>query len=96
MYDYEHPWHGPAPHPWDDPLGPWEPLDPRPDAELAMLGGSGPRPEDFPFNWQGKRDYYAAVRAESQRRQQLHLQRVREAEEAEEAVRRNASLLLLS
>lgn len=93
MYGYEHPWHGPAPHPWDDPLGPWDPINSRPDAEIAALGGSGPRPEDFPFNWQGKRDYYAAVRAENQSRQQvLHLQRVKE---AEEAVRRKASLLLL-
>ncbi len=95
MYSYEHPWHGLAPHPWDDPLGPWDPLNPRPDAELAALGGTGPRPEDFPFNWKGKGDYYAAVRAEVQRRQQaLHMQRMREAEE--EATHRATVLLLLS
>jgi hypothetical protein len=93
----EHPWHGLSPHPWDDPLGPYDPLNPRPDRELAELGETGPKPEEFPFNWMGKRDYYAAVVSEAQRRAQIrhmqHMQRLRE--EEEEAIRR-AALLLLS
>lgn len=84
-------------HPWDDPLAGWDPLNPRPDTELAELGETGPQPEEFPFNWMGKRDYYAAVRAEAQQRAHIrhmqHMQRLRE--EEEEARRRRATLLLL-
>ena len=97
MYSYQHPWHGAADHPWDSPLAPQDLGNPRPDAELAMLNQSGPRPEEFPFNWQGRRDYYAAVRSEAQRQQQMHDMHIRErVREEEEAAARRAALLLLS
>lgn len=97
MYSTQHPSHGLSPHPWDDPLGPWDPLSLRPDTELAELGGTGPKPEEFPFNWMGKRAYYAAVRAEAQRRAHIrHMQHMQRVKEEEEAAMRRAALLLLS
>ncbi|HEX5594043.1 MAG TPA: hypothetical protein VFX35_11930 [Solirubrobacterales bacterium] len=55
--------HPPAPwnHPWNDPLAPPDLLHPRPDADLAFLGGTGPQPEDFPYTEEGRRDYYTAA-----------------------------------
>jgi hypothetical protein len=59
-------------HPWHDPLAPQDVLNPRPDADLAIAGSLAPRPEDFPFTDQGRRDYYAAVGSAA--RQQLMMQ----------------------
>lgn len=62
---------GPS-HPWHDPLAPQDIFNPRPDADLAFAGPMAPRPEDFPFTDQGRRDYYAAVSAAAQ--QQMGMQ----------------------
>jgi hypothetical protein len=61
-------WPGHAPpygqgHPWTDPLAPQDYPEPRPDYELQVAGPLAPRPEDFPYTEEGRRDYYAAVRA---------------------------------
>jgi hypothetical protein len=96
MNAFQHPWHGGGAHPWNDPLAPQSAADPRPDADLAALNGAGPQPQDFPFNPQGRRDYYADVRAEAQRRQMMHEMHARERmREEEEAAARRAALLLL-
>lgn len=96
MYDSQHPFHGAAEHPWNSPLTPPDPFDPRPDGELGMLGGTGPRPQDFPFSSQGRRKYYAAVRAVAQQQQQRHDMLGRERMRDEEAAALRAALLLLS
>jgi hypothetical protein len=104
MYGSQHPPSLGSNHPWHDPLAPQDLFEPRPDAEIALLGGGGPRPQDFPFDDQGRRDYYAAVRAEGQRLQQMHQAhhmhaaqaRLRTEEEAAAAKLRAAQLLLLS
>lgn len=95
IYSNQHPFGPLERHPWNGPLVLDDPIDPRPDGELALLGGGGPDPQDFPFDAAGRRDYYAAVRAEGQARraQMEHAARVRR--EEEEAAARRAAFLLL-
>lgn len=95
-YAFEHPFHGAGVHPWDDPSVPQEPLNPRPLAEIGALAGTGPRPEDFRFNPEGRRLYYDAVRAEAQHLQHLRQVRLLEQRQREEEAARRAALLLLS
>jgi hypothetical protein len=96
IYSNQHPFGPPERHPWNDPLVLGDPIDPRPDAELALLGGGGPEPQDFPFDAAGWRDYYAAVRAEGHARQAQMEQIARARREEEEAAARRAAFLLLS
>jgi len=65
-------------HPWNDPLGPRDLFDPRPDAELAMAGGLAPDPQSFPFTPEGRREYYSVVRSAAQqmRMQQMHVRQM--------------------
>jgi len=95
IYSNQHPFGPLERHPWNDPLVLGDPVDPRPDSELALLGGVGPDPQDFPFDAAGRRAYYAALRAEgdARRAQMEQIARVRR-EEEEAAVRRTAFLLL--
>jgi hypothetical protein len=93
-YAFEHPWHGSGLHPWDDPYAPQDPFNPCPAAEIAALAGSGPQPVEFPFNSEGRRQYYEAVRSEFQMRQHLHRMRLLEQQQEEEAARRASFLLL--
>jgi len=95
-YAFEHPGHGFGAHPWDSPLSSQDPLAPFPGIELASLAGTGPRPEQFPFDANGRRAYYQAVRDEAAQRQQMQIleQRRREQEQREEEIRQ-AGLLLL-
>jgi hypothetical protein len=77
-------------------LAPQDFRDPWPDTELAILGGGGPRPEDFPFDDRGRTEYYAAVRAEAHALQ-AQMQQIAIARQAEEeAAARRAAFLLLS
>lgn len=96
IYATQHPLGALDRHPWNNPLAPQDFRDPRPDTELAILGGGGPRPEDFPFNDRGRSEYYAAVRAETHalqaQRQQIAIAR----QAKEEAAARRAAFLLLS
>ena len=50
-------------HPWTDPYAPADPLSPRPpDWAFDQQGPlPAPRPEDFPFTAEGRRDYHVAV-----------------------------------
>lgn len=96
IYASQHPFGPFDRHPWNDPLVLGDITEPRPDAELAILGGSGPRPEDFPFDARGRRDYYAAVKAEAHARQAQMEQIARARREEEEAAARRAAFLLLS
>jgi hypothetical protein len=97
MYAHQHPWHGGALHPWDDQSTPQSPTAPRPDIDLAALNGTGPRPEEFPFDVQGQRSYYTAVSAEAGRRRHAHQMQIAERLRIEEeAAARRAALLLLS
>lgn len=86
-------------HPWHDPLAPQDFFNPRPDADLAMAGSLAPRPEDFPFTDEGRREYYAAVNSAAQQQmimQQHHMQAVEVDREEEIAARKRfAGLLLL-
>jgi hypothetical protein len=61
-------------HPWNDPLGPQDLFDPRPDSELAMAGGFAPDPQSFPFTPEGRREYYSAVRSAAQQMQMQQMQ----------------------
>jgi hypothetical protein len=94
-------------HPWHDPLVPADVFNPRPDAELAIAGSLAPRPEDFPFDEQGRSDYYAEVRSAAQRQlmmqQQIHHMQAAQAAYASEVAaaraaeqRRRVAFLLLS
>lgn len=93
-----------AQHPWHDPLAPQDVFNPRPDVELALAGSLAPRPEDFPFTEEGRRNYYSAVKSVAQQQmmvqqQQMHqMQAVRAAharEEEDAARKQRASFLLL-
>jgi hypothetical protein len=59
------PEHPPLPglaHPWHDPLAPADPYVQRPDWALHQIGPlPQPRPEDFPYTEEGRRDYYLAL-----------------------------------
>jgi len=89
-------------HPWHDPLAPQDIFNPRPDGELALAGSLAPRPEDFPFTEEGRRDYYSAVKSVAQQmmhQQQMHHMQASYAVQAraeEDAARkRRVSFLLL-
>jgi hypothetical protein len=80
-----------AQHPWHDQLAPQDLFDPRPDADLAMAGALAPDPQAFPFTPEGRRDYYAAVRAAAHQQQMMqmgHMQVLHEAGAREAAVAR--------
>lgn len=96
IYSNQHPLGPPERHPWNDPLVVGDPIDPRPDSEFALLGGGGPDPRDFPFDAGGRRDYYAAVRAQGHARRAQMEQIARVRREEEEAAARRAAFLLLS
>jgi hypothetical protein len=92
MYGHDHP-AAFGQHPWLDPLAAPDIFNPRPDQELALLGGLAPRPEDFPFTESGRCDYYTAVRAAGQRQrmmmhqQQMHMQAINAAHARETRAR---------
>jgi hypothetical protein len=96
IYANQHPFGPFERHPWNDPLALSDPIEPRPDTDLAILGGGGPQPDDFPFDARGRHDYYAAVRTEAHahRARLEQIARFRQAEE--EAAARRAAFLLLS
>lgn len=102
MYNHEHPPAFGAQHPWHDPFAPQDFVNPRPDQDLAFVGPAGPRPEDFPFTEEGRREYYDAVRRSSQQlMQQQHIHHAHAAEAARaqasrEADKWRAAFLLLS
>jgi hypothetical protein len=83
-------------HPWNDPLGPQDFTEPRPDVEFAMLGGGGPQPNDFPFDARGRSDYYTAARTEAHAHQAQMEQIARSRQAEEEAAARRVAFLLLS
>jgi hypothetical protein len=76
MHDFDHPSAFGAQHPWHDPFAPQDLFNPRPDQDLAIAGSFAPRPEEFPFTDQGRRDYYDAVRAAGQQQTMLQQQQV--------------------
>lgn len=72
------------------------------DQALAIAGSVAPRPEEFPFTEEGRREYYEAVRRSAQQQMMMQHQqhmhaiqaaRAQAAREAEEQ-RRTAFLLL--
>src|SRR4051812_33334609 len=58
----DHPFVHPDQHPWNSPLAPFDPVAPPPDWALHQFGPvPPPRPEDFPFTPDGRREYYRAA-----------------------------------
>lgn len=93
----DHPPVAGARHPWLDPLAPQDPFDPRPDAELALIGSLVPPPESFPFTSAGRRDFYEAVRKVARQLELEHriAQETAERRAREEALARQRSAFLL-
>lgn len=91
MYEREHPTAFGTQHPWRNPLAAEDIFSPRPDQDFLIAGSLAPRPEDFPFSDDGRRDYYAAVSAAARKQELLQYMHMDQMWAAHQAAAANAA-----